>query len=96
MPNTMQFATREAFRTWLFENCTTSPGIWLLFGKKGGPQTLSPGEALEEALCFGWIDGQMKSIDETVYLKYFAQRQKRPNGQKRILIWWGSLKQPKR
>ncbi|MCL2050464.1 MAG: YdeI/OmpD-associated family protein [Lachnospiraceae bacterium] len=36
--------------------------------------TLSPAEALEEALCFGWIDGQMRSIDETKYHKYFAKR----------------------
>jgi uncharacterized protein YdeI (YjbR/CyaY-like superfamily) len=42
----------------------------LLFGKAGGPKTIKAAEALEEALCFGWIDGQMKSIDDKTYKKY--------------------------
>lgn len=74
-----QFASREEFRVWLSKCCLSVQGIWLVFGKKGGPKTLSASEALEEALCFGWIDGQMKSIDETVYIKYFAQRRKGSN-----------------
>ena len=49
-------------------------GVWLLFGKAGGPTTIKAGEALEEALCFGWIDGQMQSIDEKSYKKYFSMR----------------------
>ncbi len=73
----VQFASREEFREWLAEHCLSVQGIWLIFGKKGGPKTLSPNEALEEALCFGWIDGQMKRVDEKVYIKYFAQRRKR-------------------
>lgn len=68
------FPTRTDFRNWLEDNCESTEGVWLLFGKAGGPETLKAGEALEEALCFGWIDGQMQSIDETVYRKYFAQR----------------------
>jgi uncharacterized protein YdeI (YjbR/CyaY-like superfamily) len=48
--------------------------VWLLFGKPGGPKTLKAGDALEEALCFGWIDGQMRSVNETKYVKYFAKR----------------------
>ncbi len=70
----LQFASREAFRSWLAENCLTSPGVWLLFGKSGGPKTIKAGEALEEALCFGWIDGQMQSLDEKTYRKYFSLR----------------------
>ena len=70
----LQFATREALRQWLEHNGTTSGGVWLLFGKPGGPGTLKAGEALEEALCFGWIDGQMQSIDDKSYIKYFAPR----------------------
>lgn len=46
----------------------------LLFGKAGGPKTIKAAEALEEALCFGWIDGQMKSIDDKTYKKYFSMR----------------------
>lgn len=76
MPKQMQFASSRDFRAWLEENCLTSEGIWLVFGKEGGPKTLTANEALEEALCFGWIDGQIKRIDDKTYLKYFAQRRK--------------------
>lgn len=75
----VQFVSRQEFREWLGEHCLSVQGIWLVFGKKGGPKTISASEALEEALCFGWIDGQMKSIDETVYVKYFALRRKGSN-----------------
>ena len=68
------FASRDEFRAWLRENAETSDGVWLVFGKTKAVVTLSANDALEEALCFGWIDGQMKSIDGTKYLKYFAQR----------------------
>ncbi len=71
-----QFASREEFREWLCENCQSAEGIWLVFGKKGGPKTLSTSEALEEALCFGWVDGLIKSIDAKTWMKYFAQRRK--------------------
>ena len=50
--NIMQLTNRTEFRAWLEENCQTASGIWLLFGKAGGPETLTAGEALEEALCF--------------------------------------------
>lgn len=70
----LQFFSRDEFRSWLEINGTTSGGVWLVFGKKNGPKTLTAGEALEEALCFGWIDGRMQSIDETKYIKYFARR----------------------
>lgn len=70
------FETRLDFRNWLNANCTTSGGIWLVFSKNARIKTLKASEALEEALCFGWIDGQMQSIDETKYLKYFSLRRK--------------------
>ena len=76
MADPLQFGTREEFREWLNDNFASSPGGWLLFGKAGGPQTVSAAEALEEALCFGWIDGQMQSIDASSYLKYFSARRK--------------------
>ena len=68
------FTSRGDFRTWLQENAEKSEGVWLVFGKTKAIVTLSANDALEEALCFGWIDGQMKSIDETKYHKYFARR----------------------
>lgn len=77
MGDSMEFASREAFRSWLSEHGQSSAGVWLLFGKAGGPKTLKAGEALEEALCFGWIDGQMQRIDEKSYRKYFSQRRDR-------------------
>ena len=77
MDEILEFASREQFRKWLMENGSSSGGVWLLFGKAGGPKTLKAGEALEEALCFGWIDGQMRRIDGHSYQKYFAQRRER-------------------
>ena len=77
MSDVMQFADREEFREWLSGHCLSSAGVWLLFGKTGGPKTLKAGEALEEALCFGWIDGQMQSIDEKTYRKYFSMRREK-------------------
>jgi uncharacterized protein YdeI (YjbR/CyaY-like superfamily) len=74
MKDILTFPDRNSFRNWLTENGETNGGVWLLFGKKGGPVTLTANDALEEALCFGWIDGQMQSIDEKSYKKYFAPR----------------------
>lgn len=74
MGDIMEFSGREEFRKWLYENCLSSEGVWLLFGKSGGPKTIKASEALEEALCFGWIDGQMQPIDAQTYKKYFSMR----------------------
>ncbi len=74
MEECLVFPNRMAFREWLQENGARSRGVWLLFGKKGGAATLSAQEALEEALCFGWIDGQLQCLDSTHYKKYFAGR----------------------
>lgn len=74
MNDILEFADRKEFRKWLCENCMSGAGVWLLFGKTGGPKTISAEEALEEALCFGWIDGQMKRIDDKTYKKYFSMR----------------------
>jgi len=72
----LQFISRNEFRDWLRDNCETSDGVWLLFGKPGGPKTIKANEALEEALCFGWIDGKIQSIDDKTYGKYFSIRRK--------------------
>ncbi len=77
MGDVMVFADRVEFRRWLLDNCLSSGGVWLLLGKAGGPKTIKAGEALEEALCFGWIDGQMQSIDAQTYKKYFSMRRKK-------------------
>ena len=64
-----------AWRAWLEENHASSPGVWLIEHKKGGTTTqLTYAQALDEALCFGWIDGQAKSRDEHSYLQRFTPR----------------------
>jgi uncharacterized protein YdeI (YjbR/CyaY-like superfamily) len=72
--NQLTFKNRVEFRQWLMENAFSNEGVWLVFSKKTPSDTIKSSEALEEALCFGWIDGQMKSIDEASYVKYFKQR----------------------
>ncbi|HEX3048023.1 MAG TPA: YdeI/OmpD-associated family protein [Bacillota bacterium] len=76
MENELLFTDRAKFREWLMENHSISNGIWLVFGKTANSKTVKPEEALEEALCFGWIDGQIKSIDDTKYIKKFTPRRK--------------------
>lgn len=77
MSESMEFCNREEFRKWLSGHCESGAGVWLLFGKAGGPKTIKAGEALEEALCFGWIDGQMQRIDDKTYKKYFSMRREK-------------------
>lgn len=71
--NELLFAGRDLFRAWLQEH-EQGEGVWLVFSKTSSCKTLSAAEALEEALCFGWIDGVMEKIDEEWYKKYFAPR----------------------
>ena len=100
MNNLLEFKDRSSFRDWLDENGTTSGGVWLVFGKKGGPITLTAAEALEEALCFGWIDGQMQSLDVKKYKKYFARRRTKSKWSEKnkklaeLLINQGRMVQP--
>ena len=68
MNEILEFANRNDFREWLSDNCLSNAGVWLLFGKPGGPKTVKADEALEEALCFGWIDGQMQSPIKSIFL----------------------------
>jgi uncharacterized protein YdeI (YjbR/CyaY-like superfamily) len=77
MSERLQFESRDVFRQWLQANCLKRKGVWLVFGKAGGPKTIKAKEAVEEALCFGWIDGQMQSIDKKSYIKYFSMRCKK-------------------
>lgn len=79
MEETLKFADRAQFREWLTANGRSDAGVWLVFGKAGGPMTLTAAEALEEALCFGWIDGQMQRLDESSYKKYFSPRRENSN-----------------
>ena len=69
------FDSQEEWRTWLEQNHNDARGVWLRFYKKGsGITSLNYDGALDEALCFGWIDGQSKSSDEMSYLQKFTPR----------------------
>lgn len=68
-----------AWRAWLDRNEYASDGVWLVLAKKGTiePTSLRYAEALEEALCSGWIDGQKRSFDATTFLQRFTPRRSR-------------------
>lgn len=71
----LPFASRQAWQDWLADNHETSPGLWLKIAKKeSGIATVGYAEALELALCFGWIDGQKRSFDEVHWLQRFGPR----------------------
>jgi uncharacterized protein YdeI (YjbR/CyaY-like superfamily) len=71
----LQHSDQAAWRKWLRKHHADSPGVRLKLAKKGsGHTTLSHSEALEEALCFGWIDGQVGRFDEHFYLIRFTPR----------------------
>jgi uncharacterized protein YdeI (YjbR/CyaY-like superfamily) len=75
---TRAFKSAVAFRSWLAENHGQSEGIWLrMFKKDSGKPTVTYREALDQALCFGWIDGQKKAGDERSFLQRFTPRRAR-------------------
>ncbi len=66
---------RAEWRRWLAKNCSRLDEIWLVFYKKGASkQSVSYDHAVEEALCFGWIDGMKKGLDEECYAFRFTPR----------------------
>lgn len=78
------FADRAAFRAWLAEHHAMRPGLWLRIAKTASPlRSVTIAEALDTALCFGWIDGQRKSHDADSYLQRFTPRTKRSAWSKR-------------
>lgn len=69
------FPTAEAWRQWLAQNHETHRGLWLQIAKKGtGIPSITYDEALDAALCYGWIDGQRRSLDEAYFLQRFTPR----------------------
>jgi uncharacterized protein YdeI (YjbR/CyaY-like superfamily) len=68
-------ASAEAFEAWLGENHAVSPGIWLKLRKKGpGVVALDYAQALDVALCYGWIEGQKATFDDQWWLQRFTPR----------------------
>ena len=75
----ISFQSQNKWRDWLLKNYANSNGVWLrLYKKKSEVKSIDHDQALDEALCFGWIDGQAKSYDEQSYLQKFTPRR---NGQ---------------
>jgi len=71
------FKDREAWRSWLEENHDSSDGVWLAYYKKNsGKTSVQYEEAVEEAICFGWIDSQVHTIDDERYMQRYTPRQK--------------------
>jgi uncharacterized protein YdeI (YjbR/CyaY-like superfamily) len=78
------FASRDVWGAWLEENHATSDGLWLKFARKGsGIETVSFAEALDVALCYGWIDSQAGAFDERYWLQRFTPRRPRSKWSKR-------------
>ncbi len=74
----VEFKSQSDFREWLSAHFDKSDGIWLkMYKKDSGIPSVIYKEAVEEALCFGWIDGQAKPFDEKAYLQRFTPRRKK-------------------
>lgn len=87
MPNDypiIECKTQEEFAKWLAKNHTTVPGVWIrMFKKATAIPTVTHDQALDEALCYGWIDGQVKSYDEKSWIQKFTPRRPRSTWSKR-------------
>jgi uncharacterized protein YdeI (YjbR/CyaY-like superfamily) len=74
----LTFRDADAFETWLADQPETAAGAWLKFGKPGAPEaTLSKSDAIDSALTYGWIDGQLGRVDERYYKVRFTPRKPR-------------------
>ena len=76
--NAIHFKSRQEFREWLEANHQTETELWLTYFKKHTKvESISYNDAVEEALCFGWIDGKVKSIDDQRYMQRYTPRKAR-------------------
>jgi|SRR5205085_7146255 len=74
----VELADQDQWRDWLEANQASTPGAWLKIAKKSSStKTVSYAEAVEEALCYGWIDGQARGYDEHFYVQRFTPRRRR-------------------
>ncbi|KAK3985205.1 hypothetical protein QBC44DRAFT_335436 [Cladorrhinum sp. PSN332] len=95
------FADANAFESWLETNHGDRSGIWLKISKKGsGIASVTYDEAIDTALCFGWIDGQRKGLDAQYFLQRFTPRRKNSLWSKRnvdkvgVLVASGRMREP--
>jgi uncharacterized protein YdeI (YjbR/CyaY-like superfamily) len=71
----LQYASQAHWESWLQDHHSVTPGVWLEIAKKGStPRTVTYAEALDVAICHGWIDGQRRPHDEFFYLQRFTPR----------------------
>jgi uncharacterized protein YdeI (YjbR/CyaY-like superfamily) len=78
MSEPLPFAGQAEWHAWLAEHHAASDGVWIKFAKKGsGIPTVVYAEAVEEALIHGWIDGQVKRVDDDFYMQRFTPRRAR-------------------
>ncbi|MEL6674020.1 MAG: YdeI/OmpD-associated family protein [Bacteroidota bacterium] len=81
--NTFTPKNQADWRNWLAENHVKEDSIWIIFYKKSSPQhNLSWSEAVDQALCFGWIDSTRRTIDGKKYQQYFCKRKPKSNWSK--------------
>ena len=79
-PKTLSFKDRKSWRAWLSKNHAKQKELWLVFYKKHtGKPTVSYEDAVQEALCFGWIDSTVRKIDEERYMQLFTPRKTESN-----------------
>ncbi len=95
------FKNSKEWNDWLSINHSDSSGIWMRFYKKdSGIKSITHNEALDEALCYGWIDGQLKGYDEKSWLQKFTPRRAKSIWSKRNIelaekmIKLGKMKPP--
>lgn len=79
----MGFPTQAKFRAWLDKNHAQAPEIWVRFAKKGsGIKSVNYQEVVEVALCYGWIDGLARRLDDNYYIQRFTPRRSKSNWSK--------------
>ncbi|MBU3928175.1 MAG: YdeI/OmpD-associated family protein [Bacteroidetes bacterium] len=88
----ISFKSPQEWNEWLEQNHRNSNGVWLrIYKKDTGIPTTTHAQALEEALCFGWIDGQAKKYDEVSYLQKFTPRRSKSIWSKRNVDYVAQL-----
>jgi uncharacterized protein YdeI (YjbR/CyaY-like superfamily) len=72
---TLHVVSRDEWRAWLADHHAQKPEVWLVFCRKGsGKPSLSYDQAVEEAICYGWIDSQIRSLDQERFARRFTPR----------------------
>jgi uncharacterized protein YdeI (YjbR/CyaY-like superfamily) len=84
----IHFATAQEWRAWLKANHATAEDVWLtIYKKHAGTPSVALQEAMQEAICFGWIDSQMQPIDAEQYALRFTPRRRTSNWSERKKGW---------